>query len=218
MKLLYISPSPPNEMERVRSLNILKILKRQNVKVTLITLYNSKQEKYLKDLEKYVDNIIKIKYNKFISLFYAFISLFLPIPIRVGYCFNFKLKRILKNMKFDYDIAYIKRLRMAQYKKFLKVPRAYIDITDSLTKYYERISKKEKWLKKLLYLEEYYKHKIYEKKICENNKNIVICSEDDKKYLERLSKKIIGKINVIDNVIDIKNWEKEIITVNKKRK
>lgn len=218
MKLLYISPSPPNEMERVRSLNILKILKRQNVKVTLITLYNSKQEKYLKDLEKYVDNIIKVKYNKFISLFYAFISLFLPIPIRVGYCFNFRLRRILKNMEFDYDVAYIKRLRMAQYKKFLKVPKVYIDITDSLTKYYERISQKERGFKKLLCLEEFFKHKIYEKKVCENNKNIVICSEDDKRYLEKLSKKIVGNINVIDNVADIKNWGEETITVNKKRK
>lgn len=214
MKLLYISPSPPNEMERVRSLNILKALKKKNVNITLITLYNSKQEKYIANAEKYVDNIIKVKYSKIVAIFYAFISLFLPVPVRVGYCFNFRLRKILKTMQYDFDVAYIKRLRMAQYKKYLRVQTVYIDITDSLTKCYERLAKAEKGIKKLVCLEEFYKHKIYEKKICENNENIIICSEDDKKYLKKLSSKIIGKITVIDNVIDVQKWTSDNIKVS----
>lgn len=36
------------------------------------------------------------------------------------------------------------------------------------------------WLEKLLDYEEYYKHRIYEPKMCKHNAPIVICSEDDK--------------------------------------
>lgn len=93
MKLLYLSPSPPNELERVRSLNILKSLKSLNIDVTLVTLYNKRQEKYLQVAKPYVEKIIAFKYKKIIALLYATISLILPIPIRVGYCFNFKLRK-----------------------------------------------------------------------------------------------------------------------------
>ena len=206
MKLLYISPSPPNNLERVRSLNILKSLQNKNIDITLVTLYNKEQEKYIEESKKYVNRIIKIKYSKIISIIYAIVSMFLPVPIRVGYCFNFRLRKFLKINKEKYDIAYIKRLRMAQYKKFINATKIYIDITDSLTKYYERISKREKRLKKFLCLEEYYKHKKYEVKICEENKNIIICSEDDKRYIENLSSRTIGNISVIENVIELDKW------------
>ena len=217
MKLLYISPSPPNELERVRSLNILKSLKSQNIKVTLITLYNSKQEKYLDVAKKYADEIIKIKYNKIIAIMYAIISIFLPIPMRVGYCFNFRLRKYLKNIQDKYDVVYIKRLRMAQYKKYVKSSQIYIDITDSLTKYYERIYKTAKGIEKIIALEEYYKHKKYEIKICEQNKNIIICSEEDKKYIENISNKTIGHIKVVENVIEPQKWKIDI-HINEKRK
>ena len=216
MELLYISPSPPNELDRVRSLNILKALKHNNINVTLVTLYNKKQEKYLEIASKYVNKIIKIKYNKIVASIYAIISLVLPIPVRVGYCFNLKMIKKLKSIKKEYDIVYIKRLRMAQYKKYVKTKKLCIDITDSLTKYYERLYKNEKSIKKLFYLEEYCKLKKYEIKICEENKSIIICSEDDKNYLTNISPNIRNNINVIENVIDIKKWQKDKINVNSK--
>ena len=183
MDLLYISPSPPNELERVRSLNLIKAFKENNINVTLVTLYNKKQEKYLNEAKKYVDKIIEIKYSKIIASIYGIISLILPIPVRVGYCFNFRLIKTLKKLEKEYDIVYIKRLRMAQYKKYMKAKKTFIDITDSLTKYYERLYKSEKTIKKLFYLEEYLKLKRYELKVCRENKNIIICSEDDKDYI-----------------------------------
>ena len=213
MDLLYISPSPPNELERVRSLNLIKAFKENNINITLITLYNKKQEKYLDDVSKYVDKLVKVKYSRVISSLYAVISLFLPISTRVGYCFNFKMIKKLKSINKEYDIVYIKRLRMAQYKKYVKAKKIYIDITDSLTKYYERLYRSTKGIKKLFYFEEYYKLKKYEVKTCEENKNIVICSEDDKDYIEKLSKKAENNINVIENVIDLSKWKRNNIKI-----
>ena len=218
MNLIYISPSPPNDLERVRSLNILKILKKNNVNITLVTLYNKKQEKYLKDLEKYVDKIIKVKQNKIVSLIKAGVSFVLPIPTRVGYCFSFKMRRTLKKLNTKYDVLYIKRLRMAQYKKYVKSNKVFIDITDSLTKYYERLYKNEKSIKKLFYLEEYLKLKKYEIKICKENENIIICSKEDKKYLVNIEKEIENNIKVIENVVDISKWNKEKYKIKETRK
>ena len=218
MNLIYISPSPPNDLERVRSLNILKILKNNNVNITLVTLYNKKQEKYLKDLEKYVDKIIKVQQNKIVSLIKAGVSFVLPIPTRVGYCFSFKMRRTLKKLNTKYDVLYIKRLRMAQYKKYVKSNKVFIDITDSLTKYYERLYKNEKSIKKLFYLEEYLKLKKYEIKICKENENIIICSKEDKKYLVNIEKEIENNIKVIENVVDISKWNKEKYKIKETRK
>ena len=216
MNLLYISPSPPNELERVRSLNLIKAFKENNVNITLVTLYNKKQEKYLNEAKKYVDKIIEIKYSKIIASIYGIISLILPIPVRVGYCFNLKLIRTLKKIEKEYDIVYIKRLRMAQYKKYVKAKKIFIDITDSLTKYYERLYKNEKTIKKLFYLEEYLKLKKYEIKVCRENKNIIICSQEDKDYICKKDKKIKSNIKVIENVVNISKWKREEINVKEK--
>ena len=209
MKLLFLTPSPPNELGRVRSLNILKALKSLNIEVTLVTLYNKKQEKYLNEAKPYVKEIKAIKYNRLIALLYAAISLFLPIPIRAGYCFNFNLRKYLKNNSDGYDAVYIKRLRMAQYRKYFKC-KVYIDLTDSLTKYFERLYKNDKTIKKVFYFEEYLKHKSYEVKMCKENKNMIICSEDDKNYLVRLCENIKNNISVIKNVVDIENKVQKI--------
>ena len=106
---------------------------------------------------------------------------------------------------------------MAQYKKYIKASKIYIDITDSMTKYFDRLRKKERGLKKVLFIEEYYKHKKYEINICENNKNIIICSEDDKKYIENLSTKTIGNISVVENVLDIDKWNCNKISIRESK-
>lgn len=217
MKILFISPSPPNELERIRSLNILKCLKENNAKVTLITLYNNKQNKYLKEAVKYVEEIIPFRYSKVISIFYSLISLFLPIPVRVGYCFNFRLRHFLKKFNKEFDAVYIKRLRMAQYSKYFNKSKTYIDITDSLTKYYERLYRESFGIKKIFYFEEYIKLKRYETNICMKNKNIIICSYDDKEYLEKISNIKKDKIKVLENVIDLKSWYTKNILIREKR-
>ena len=83
-------------------------------------------------------------------------------------------------------------------------------MTDSLTKYFERLHNKDKTIKKFFYLEEYLKHKSYEINICKKNKNMIICSEDDKKYLVSLCKSIENNIHVIRNVVDVGDKAKKI--------
>lgn len=46
--------------------------------------------------------------------------------------------------------------------------------------------------------------------MCKENKNMIICSEDDKNYLVRLCENIKNNISVIKNVVDIENKVQKI--------
>ena len=219
MKILYIMPSIPNEFSRIRTLNLLKSFKENGCKVDVIALYSNKKElKQLNNNEPF-DNITVVKYSKMMSYINCFIGLFLPIPLQNMYVFSIKLHRILSKIdKNKYDLIYIKRLRMAGYAKHFDKNKTYIDLTDSLTKYYERAKIFSKGISKLLNMEEYIKHLKYEIKIAKQY-NTIICSEDDKNYLENKHNTKLNNMKVIYNTIDTAKWyNKNPRNKNKKNK
>lgn len=218
MRILYIAPSPPNSMGRIRTQNIIKAMKQLGHEVTLVSfVYNHYDVEALERCKLYIDEIKWIKQPKWKSLLNCLWGLLLPVPLRVSYCRSKKMREIIEKSLCDkeYDLVYIKRLRMAQYAYLGKrkgVPTV-IDITDSLTKYYDRIRKKERGFKKLLAIEEYYKHKIYEPKVCKQNNPVIICSEDDKKYLLQLEPETQNSIHVMNNSIETEVWCSNCISV-----
>ncbi|MCL2860535.1 MAG: glycosyltransferase family 4 protein [Oscillospiraceae bacterium] len=213
MKILYITPSLPNEFSRIRTKNILEAFKRNGDNVTLVSLYYKENE--LKSFEKekqLVKKAIVIKQSKIVSFFNCIQHIFTKVPLRMAYVKNRKLHKFFKNMsqKDNYDMVYIKRLRMAQYAKHFNKQKVIIDLTDSMTKYYDRLRYKAKGREKLISIEEYYKIKKYEKVISENYKT-VICSKDDKNYIEKMSGHEFNDMKVVNNVIDTEKW---INTIN----
>lgn len=159
--------------------------------ITLVSLYKTiKEKKQLEELEKNWFRVFSMYQPVWRSILCCLFSLFLPIPLRVAFCFspylNILLQKIDKTNIFD--IVYIKRLRMAQYRKaFKKNKFIIVDITDSMTKYFDNLLKVTPLsLKKILYFEEYYKHKLYEIKIVNEHDKIAICSHSDKRYLSDL--------------------------------
>lgn len=218
MEILYITPSLPNDFSRVRSKNIIKAFKNKGCNITLISLYSSKKDLvYLEENKNLVNEIILFKQPKVISLLNCFIGILFPYTLRTLYVCNRKLHKFLKKSKKNYDMIYIKRLRMAQYGKYFNISKVYIDITDSLTKYYDRIRKQSKGLKKIISEEEYIKHKIYETSIIKRY-NTVICSEKDKKYLMNKWNIDLNNMLVINNSIDTEKWINENISLKSKSK
>jgi len=219
MRILYITPSPPNSMGRIRTQNIIKAMKRLGHEVTLVSFaYNHYDEEALEKCRFYIDEIRWIKQPKWKSLLNCFFGVLLPVPLRVSYCRSRKMRDIIETClcEKEYDLVYIKRLRMAQYADLSKrkgVPTV-IDITDSLTKYYDRIRKKERGFNKFLAIEEYYKHKIYEPKICKQNNPIIICSEDDRNYLIQIDPETQNSIHVMNNSIETEVWCSNHISVS----
>lgn len=220
MRILYIAPSPPNSMSRIRTQNIIKAMQQLGHEVTLVSfVYNDGDIATLNKCSSYIKDIKWVKQPKWKSLFNCLLGLLLPIPLRVSYCNSRKMKNTIEKClcEKDYDLIYIKRLRMAQYAYLGKRKQitTVVDITDSLTKYYERISKKESGMKKLLAIEEYYKHRVYEPKVCSQNAPIVICSEDDKHYLTDLDAELSNNIIVMNNSIETGTWLSNNIITSK---
>lgn len=219
MRILYIAPSPPNSMSRIRSQNIIRAMQQLGYEVTLVSFVCSDSDvAALERCKSYIEDIRWIKQPKWKSLLNCFLGVLLPIPLRVSYCRSKKMRETIESClcEKEYDLIYIKRLRMAQYACLgkLKGVSTIVDITDSLTKYYERISKKEHGLKKLLAIEEYYKHKLYEPKVCKQNAPVIICSEDDKNYLLELAPELKNDIHVMNNSIETDVWRSDNIMIS----
>ncbi|MEG0221496.1 MAG: glycosyltransferase [Clostridia bacterium] len=207
MRILYISPSLPNDFSRIRTKNILKSLINKGHSITYLSLIQSKDKNIFDEqLVNKFDHIYTFKQNKITSIFNCLIGIFMPIPLQTAYVNNKKMHKYLKENSEEYDLIYIKRLRMAQYAKYFDKNKVLIDITDSLTKYYKRVYKKTNGIKKILNIEEYLKHKIYEKRIVEKYKSVV-CSNDEKKYIINKFKLKSNKINVVENLIDFNLWD-----------
>ncbi|MFG6342225.1 MAG: glycosyltransferase family 4 protein [Lachnospiraceae bacterium] len=219
MRILYIAPSPANSMGRIRTQNIIRAMQQLGHDVTLVSfVYNDYDVIALERCKSYIADIRWVKQPKWKSLLNCFLGLLLPIPLRVSYCRSKKMSDTIERClcEKEYDLIYIKRLRMAQYAYLGKRKGIFtiVDITDSLTKYYERIRKKEHGINKILAIEEYYKHRIYEPRICKQNAPVVICSEDDKNYLLDLAPELKNVIHVMNNSIEIDFWRSVNVTIS----
>lgn len=207
MKILYISPSLPNDFSRIRTKNIINSLINDGNSVSLVSLTTEKDYKSRdKNLLKKLNDVKIFKQSKLTSILNCFLNLFLPISLQEAYVNNRKLHKYLKKCNKEYDLIYVKRLRMAQYAKYFDDKKVIIDLTDSLTKYYERVSKKVNGLKKIINIEEYFKYKISEKRVVNRYKSVV-CSNEEKKYLINKLGCNANNIYVVENLIDFDLWD-----------
>lgn len=187
-----ILPSPPNHLNRIRSFNLIRSFKELGHNVTLISLYkNPKEKKELSAISHLVDTYHGVYQPVRWSILCCLFSLILPIPLRIAFCFSPSLYRRLFQLtkQQSYDIIYIKRCRMSQYRSCFKGDNVYIDFTDSMTKWYQNTLHVAKGYKKLLCWEEYHKHRIYESYIANKYQKIIICSTSDRDYLIQLGVK-----------------------------
>jgi len=178
--------------------------------VFLVSLVkNNKEQRSLELMRSYVKGLVGVRQPVWLSALQCVAGLFLPIPLQVSYCYSRKLIKELKKEKYNnFDIVYIKRLRMAQYARlFADKNKIFVDLTDSMIKYFQRLKDASKSLSKVLALEEYYKHKLYEPKICNKYKNIIICSQDDKRYLVNNFGCSKNKFYVLENGINLDEWK-----------
>lgn len=213
MKILFITPSPPNNLNRIRSKNIIKSLHSLGHVVTLVSLYKNRKEKLqLKESEKYTDRVIGVYNPVLLSLLLCSAGFLLPVPLRVLFCFSSNLRKALKKIndsKVNYDVVYVKRLRMAQYANIFDDKKVLVDITDSMTKYYYSLVKASSGLRKMLAIEEFIKHKWYEPRIVKDY-HTVICSNSDKNYLVTKFNCSPEQITILENGIDMKSWENQL--------
>lgn len=202
MNILFITPSIPSRLHRIRSYDLIKaIAKRHNVH--LLSL-NSKGEVLPQELNKLVATYSIIHKPRWKSYIDCLVYLFSFLPLEVSYCRSIKMNKMVKEIikKEKIDLIYVKRLRSYQFVQELreKIP-IIIDTTDAMSLFYKRAYKNSTLFKKPLFLEEYFKYLLYERFLFKKNLNWVTCSKIDKDYLSNKFNNL--NIEVIPNIVDI---------------
>lgn len=208
-RILFISPSPPNHINRIRTLNLLKAWK-GHAEVHLVSLAKEKKDyESIKKHQSLYEKVEVIWQPKWLSLSNCLSGAIHGRPLRVSYCDSRSMDRYLDSLgKDSFDVVYIKRLRMAQYAKHYPPDKVWIDLTDSMNLYYSRVLKtKISFIERSIALYENKFLSAYEREIMANYRT-VFCSEVDLRHA--LGSNNSGEPHplVIPNVVDLDDFKR----------
>lgn len=184
MNILFITPSVPSRLHRIRAFNFIKYLgARHNLHLLTLSFTKTWDSKAI---EPYCSSITTVYQSRIRSLISCFCSLFFPVPMEVAYCRSKKMERAVSEAmaRFSIDLIYIKRLRSAQFVSPKIAGPVFLDTTDAMSLYYGRAMQRVPFSHKLFFFEEWFKYRIYEKKMLQRFHRWIVCSEVDKKYLQ----------------------------------
>lgn len=204
MKILFITPTLPTRISRIRAYNLLKCFSKNN-EVYLLSFIDSEiKKKKIDEIRKYCVAVDTVFLPKWKSFFNCFLYLFSKIPLRVAYYKSNKMEERIKKLLAEekFDIVYIKRKRMAQYGKYIENIPKILDLTDAVSMYYLRASKHSNIFKKIYFLFEYYKLLRCETEITKEFDRVLLSSPLDVKFLQNNSKEKLNNLTVVSNVVD----------------
>ncbi|MBI2052738.1 MAG: glycosyltransferase [Candidatus Ryanbacteria bacterium] len=187
MNILFITPSPPSRFHRIRALNLIKYLSK-NHQIYLISL-TFKKRVTPDEFASYCQEIAFVYQSRVRAYLTCALFLFTPIPLEVAYCRNPYMRKKIADFLEEHpiDLVYIKRLRSIQFiGRDLNVP-IVIDTTDAMSLFYSRAARHAPWGKKVLFYEEAWKYRCYEKKLLRRFRWWVVSSPVDGTYLRSLA-------------------------------
>lgn len=197
MKILVISPAPPNRFHRIRLTNILAALSTDHqIKGIYLNVGNS--------IKSSADYQI-ISKSRWKSVVDCALKLSLPQPLEISYCHSPKISEKVSKIAKEFDLILVKRLRAAQYVSSNINTPVILDSTDAMSLYYEKLKSGGSLIKKPLYWEEWIKYLLYERALAQRFKNWIVCSKPDANYLRTVLPKNV-KIFIVPNVVDTKYY------------
>jgi len=143
---------------------------------------------------------------KWHSALTAFLGLLSKRPLQVAYfrstSFKKRLNEVLQNNEFD--AIHVQHIRMAQYFESSVPTNAILDLPDAFSLYWKRRVEAaknpvEKWFRSL----EYKRLVAYEKRILPKFNKVLVCSAEDRKYLNELG---IFNVDLLPNGVNIKTF------------
>jgi sugar transferase (PEP-CTERM/EpsH1 system associated) len=204
VNILLLTPTPPDDLHRIRALQILKALARKH-SVTLLTFVRDDRDRAkCQAISELCAAIHMVPFSQPRALVNCALALPTPLPLRVAYskqpAMRQKLMEILRDDRFD--LIYVKRKRMAQYVQHLHAPPRILDLTDAVALYYQRSLETVSWLRYPIHFEEYITIRRYEPMISRFFERTVMCSRVDADYLEQQAGQTLSNLRVIPNVVD----------------
>lgn len=204
MNILLLTPTPPDDLHRIRALQILKALARKHSVTVLTFVRNDRDRAKCETICEYCTAIHMVPFSLPRALVNCVLALPTPLPLRVAYSRNPAMHRKLNEILQDetFDLVYVKRKRMAQYVQHMNKPRRILDLTDATALYYKRSLKTVSWSHYPVHFEEYIKIRRYEPMISLYFDRTVVCSRVDAGYLEEQAGRRLSNLRVIPNVVD----------------
>ena len=205
--ILYITtrlPWPLIGGDRLRIYNILKQLKFNGYKITLVSLVTEDD-----DIEacyknnNFFDELIPVRFDKKLAYLNAIKAIFNDKPFIVEYFYSNAMQKVvdklIKENNFDIITGYM--IRIAPYLEKHCDKNIIIDFVDAVSMMYKRRIKNVQslWDKFKIGIE-YLKVKNYEKKCAKIFKMQTVISQTDKDYIEQFSKK--SNIKIIANGVN----------------
>jgi len=148
--------------------------------------------------------IYKPKWHSSIS---TLIGLFTKRPLQVAYFrsrgFKSKLQAELRDTNFD--AIHVQHIRMAQYFETGVPSNAILDLPDAFSLYWKRRVEAaknpiERWFRNL----EYKRLVKYEKRILPKFKRVLVCSNEDRIYLNQLG---ISNVDLLPNGVNVQTFQ-----------
>lgn len=204
MKILLLTPTPPDHLHRIRALQILKALAREHSVSVLTFARNNQDLEKCEAIREYCEAVHTVPFSLPRALINCALALPTPLPLRVAYQRSPAMRRKLSELvqKEKFDLIYVKRKRMAQYVWQMNSPRRILDLTDAVALYYKRSLETVNWLRFPIHYEEYITIRRYEPKIAQHFDRAVVCSQVDADYLENEAGRQLDNLRVIPNVVD----------------
>ncbi len=205
--ILYLTtrlPYPTVGGDRLRIYNILKQLKLNGYRITLVSLVSSEDDlKGCLNDHSFFDRLIPVEFNKKLAYVNAVKAVFNDKPFIVEYFYSRKMQNVIDKLIKDecFDIISGYMIRVAPYLERHNDKKIILDFVDAVSMMYERRIKTVKSLwDKLKIGIEYLKVRNYERKCAKLFSIQTVISEVDKSYLQKYC--IKSNIKIIGNGVD----------------
>jgi glycosyltransferase involved in cell wall biosynthesis len=203
MNILFVTPSLPTKLNRIRSFCLIKTLSK-NHRVHLLSLSKEKNHhSSFEEIKPLLSSVNIVYKSQFHSMIDCLLGIFSKKPLEIIHDKCKKMEDELYKIVSQeaIDLVYIKRLRSLQYlnkiKRDFKNVKIIVDTTDAMSLFYYKLYRAQNrfsWLSKIFYYTEYKKYKDYEKKYLQEIHTVISCSEVDCKYLEKITGRNISYV------------------------
>ncbi|MDB4160936.1 glycosyltransferase [Bacteroidia bacterium] len=209
MNILFVAnrfPFPPFRGDKLKIFNLTRRLSEKH-NLYLVTFYESRDElNYLKEIQPFFKEIELVYLPKWRSVLNGIPALFSSTPLQMAYFKSAKMKRIVKFAleRYDIDVVHTQHLRMSQYTKSISLPKV-LDLPDAFSLYFKRRKETNRpFINRLIDAIESVRLARAESVIKQYDKTLV-CSVEDKKYLEKLHK--TDNVGILLNGVDLDTFD-----------
>lgn len=184
-KILFLTsrfPYPPVGGEKLKNLNLLKILSKE-YDISLVALSEGVVPKeHLVEISKYAGEIKVYVKPKWQMLLAALKTLFNSLPLQVNYFYFHDVQKYINEKSKTTDLVFSTLIRTALYTKNIKNKKV-LDMADSIGLNYKNSAQKSSsWFWKLIYTFEYKRLLKFEKKMIEAFDQTLFFNQAEKEF------------------------------------